>query len=161
MQDQHVAGLIRRHQRLEDLGLVVDDRHHAIPGRGEGSQPVGLGRREVLAPAAGVHLEQLVVEVHPVLTTEGVERAQCRGPQRLGPSRGQADERGRLELEPADDVHDTGRGGAPPDRCLDVEHHEQPFAGRAPRQRAWCSARRRIQPLIADSAIRGEGTHAR
>jgi hypothetical protein len=107
VQEQHVAGLIRSHQRLEDLGPVVDNRHDAIPGRGEGSQPVDLCRRDVLTLTAWVHLEQLIVEVHAVLTTERIERAQRRGTQPLVPSGVQADERGRLELVPTDDLHDT------------------------------------------------------
>jgi hypothetical protein len=79
-----------------------------------------------------VHLEQRVVEVHPVRTAEGVEGAQGRGAQGLGPSRGQPDERGRLELEPADDLHDPGVGAVRRQEVggVDVEHHEQPFAGR-------------------------------
>jgi hypothetical protein len=82
----------------------------------------------VLTPTAWVHLEQLVVEVHSVLTTERIERAQRRGTQPLVPSGVQADERGRLELKPTDDLHDTAMWtGRFQNGSVDVEHHQQPF----------------------------------
>ena len=87
---------------------MVDEGDGPVAGSGEGAQPLDLRGDGVTLVARLVHVEQVVVELDPHVSPQGVQRLQRVGAQPLGAARVEPDEGGLLELEPTDHLECAG-----------------------------------------------------
>jgi hypothetical protein len=68
-------------------GFVVDEGDGPVAGSGEGAQPLDLRGDGVTLVARLIHVEQVVVELDPHVSPQGVQRVQRVGAQPLGAAR--------------------------------------------------------------------------